>query len=60
MEYKYFNGLFDDKREFIVKKVVTSFLNSNGGNLYIGISDDLTVKGLNLGNMKEQELFDKL
>lgn len=43
MEYKYFHHEIDTKREFIIKKVISSFLNSNGGTLYIGITDQKNV-----------------
>jgi hypothetical protein len=43
VEYKHFAPPLDPKKEFIIKKVITSFLNSEGGCLYIGIKDDLTV-----------------
>lgn len=35
------------KSEYIVMKVINSFLNSNGGKLFIGVADNGTILGLN-------------
>lgn len=45
VEYKYFNNDFDNQRKFVLKKMVTAFLNGNGGVLYIGVDDSRKVIG---------------
>lgn len=53
LEYKELYNLKDPKRQFIVKKAITSFLNAEGGSLFIGIHDQLYVKGFAVGEKED-------
>jgi hypothetical protein len=45
------------KLEYVVAKTISAFLNSNGGNLFIGIDDDQNALGLNndISTLKKQD-----
>ena len=45
--YNFDTGRGSIKVKYIIAKVICSFLNSNGGTLFIGVKDDGTVQGLN-------------
>jgi hypothetical protein len=44
--------------EYVIAKTISAFLNSNGGNLFIGIDDDQNALGLNddIRTLKKQDL----
>lgn len=44
--YNFDTGKGSIKVKYIIAKVICSFLNSNGGTLFIGVKDDGTVQGL--------------
>lgn len=44
--YNFATGKGSIKVKYIIAKVICSFLNSNGGTLFIGVKDDGTVQGL--------------
>lgn len=46
------------KLEFVIAKTISAFLNSDGGNLFIGIDDNQTALGLgdDIGTLKKQDL----
>ena len=54
IEYKNYTFPFSDKNKEEFKKQICSFLNSKGGRIYIGISDDKVVHG-NLLNYHEKD-----
>ena len=54
IEYKNYHFPFTDKNKDEFKKQICSFLNSKGGRIYIGISDDKVVYG-NLLNYHEKD-----
>ena len=54
IEYKNYIFPFSDKNKEEFKKQICSFLNSKGGRIYIGISDDKVVHG-NLLNYHEKD-----
>ncbi|KAM3144742.1 hypothetical protein pb186bvf_003051 [Paramecium bursaria] len=56
IEYKNLLDLNDTKRLFIIKKALVSFLNAQGGTLFIGVHDDLHIKGINT-NFTESEII---
>ncbi len=55
-EFKHFKTTSIDYIEGLIEKYVTSFLNSQGGTLYLGINDD----GLALGIRLDRKLFDEI
>jgi len=55
-EFKHFKITSIDYIEGLIEKYVTSFLNSQGGTLYLGINDD----GLALGIRLDRKLFDEI
>lgn len=46
------------KLEYVIAKTISAFLNSNGGDLFIGIDDDQNALGLNddISTLKKQDL----
>src|SRR5690606_26743289 len=44
--YNFDTGKESIKVKYIIAKVICSFLNSNGGTLFIGVKDDGTIQGL--------------
>ena len=46
------------KLEFVIAKTISAFLNSKGGNLFIGIDDDQNALGLNndMSTLKKQDI----
>ena len=44
--------------EYVIAKTISAFLNSNGGNLFIGIDDDQNALGLNddISTLKKQDI----
>ncbi len=46
------------KLEYVIAKTISAFLNSNGGNLFIGIDDHQNALGLNddIGTLKKQDV----
>ena len=50
IEYKAYFFPFRDKQIFELKRQICGFLNSDGGRLYIGITDQKIIKGIVLNN----------
>ena len=55
-EFKYFKSLSISYLEDLIEKYVCSFLNSKGGTLYLGITDDGTVHGIKLTRRNLDEI----
>jgi hypothetical protein len=50
IEFKDYQFPFGEKQIFEIKRQICGFINSNGGRLYIGITDDKIIKGIVLNN----------
>ncbi|HSV42627.1 MAG TPA: ATP-binding protein, partial [Methanomassiliicoccales archaeon] len=50
-------GEQDRRMEHAVMKTVAAFLNSDGGTLYIGVSDDRNILGIDLGKFANNDKF---
>jgi len=55
-EYKDYSLPLSDALERTLSKTICSFLNRNGGRIYIGITDNKVVKGTKLTNSQMQDL----
>ena len=58
-EYKNYYFPFTDKQVFELKRQICGFVNSKGGRIYIGITDNRIIKGIVLNN-NSIELFQNL
>ena len=59
IEYKDYQFPFGDKQIFEIKRQICGFINSNGGRLYIGITDEKIIKGIVL-NKNSLNSFENL
>ena len=59
IEYKDYQFPFGDKQVFEIKRQICGFINSGGGRLYIGITDEKMIKGIVL-NKNSLNSFENL
>jgi len=55
LEYKDYNFPFTETLEKTLSRTICSFLNRNGGRIYIGVTDDKIVKGISLTRQEKEE-----
>jgi len=57
LRYNLFTKKSDNKMEHSVLKTISAFLNSSGGDLFIGVSDDGTILGIKEDNFPSNDKF---